>query len=167
MYINRLQDWTKKDWREFTLWLELWESESLKMIQTLTLPKKEWIEANFDTLKALGVINWIWPSYLRSSTIYLISKFFKGVRYEWHDIEYGIGWSEEDRKKADKGLLKYSKKTIKDNIRKAKEVEFGLIGNFLFLSGTYLATALQYWFVYFCYLAVVAFWRFAFRYTID
>ena len=58
----------------------------------------------------------------------VISQIFTGVRYEWHDIEFGIFGNEEDFHKANYGLLKYSLETIARNFKTIMNLEL----NFLF-----------------------------------
>lgn len=80
---------------------------------------KQEIENNFEELKKLWVINWIWSDRFWRTFIRLLSYLLKGVKYEWHDIMYFIWWTWFDKNKADYGLLKY---TIIDSFSLFKKI---------------------------------------------
>ena len=80
---------------------------------------KQEIENNFEELKKLWVINWIWSDRFWRTSIMLLSYLLKGVKYEWHDIMYFVGWTWFDKNKADYWLLKY---TIIDSFSLFKKI---------------------------------------------
>lgn len=164
MYITKLENWDRSDWKAFYRvfpWLD--EDDKFQVKQILTLPMKISIENSFEFLKNLWVINGIWPWYLWACFRAIISKIFKWVRYEWHDIMYAIGGDSNDRYMADKWLLKYSKETIRDNIDKVHEMDGNPLSEIFILLAVYIASILQYWIVLVCYSMVRIFGKSAFR----
>lgn len=157
MYIEQLSAYTEKDWELFFNQFPSLTREQQEEVKTiLTLETKEGVENYFPYLHEIGILNWIGPWYLMRWTRKLISAMFKWVRYEWHDIMYAVGGTERDRLDADYWLLKYSKKTIKENTW-----QWWILAKPFIL----MASVMQYLSAYFCYIMVVLFGRWwSFRY---
>lgn len=156
MYLKKLETWDWENWQIFLNQYPLLDRrERAEVMQILTYPEKIQIEEKFPRLIELWVLNGVWPWYLMKWTRRLISWFFRGVRYEWHDIMYAIGWTEMDRIKADWGLMKYSLISINDWVKFWRGIY-----NPISLLFIYIASIIQLIPVAFCFLMVICFWRF-------
>lgn len=121
MYITTLENFTDQDWKN--LLKDFRARDRIKIKQILTLPTKEAIVSNFDYLWEVGIINGIGANYMGKICIAIITFFFPGVRFEFHDIAYFIGGSKKDRENADFGLFKYSVLSIVENYKKINSLE--------------------------------------------
>jgi len=133
MYIIQLQSWDNGDWDRYFLSYCIVDQNERSLIKDILVRDKEYIEHNFYTLRDFGIINWIWPSWFQIWMRYLITTLFPYVRYEWHDIMYGIGWIEADKLEADTWLWKYTKKSVFNVFTKIIQLEVWLIQKALFI----------------------------------
>lgn len=139
MYIKRLETWTSLEWESYFKQYNIIDDNIKLKIKQILCWNKEYIEDNFEFLQEVWIINWIWPWYIGSFFRNLLTKSFKYVRYEWHDIEYWIFGTEKDRKRSDDWLLKYSLQEENLNIP-------------------------QIMFIYFCYYSVRIWGKWSFSY---
>ncbi len=166
MYIKKLQNWTQKDWDLFFKQYPKICKDSQKEIKNiLTLEKKEDIEKHFFILEAHGIINGIGPWWLGRFFRRINTFLFKWVRYEWHDIMYAIWGAEEDRKKADYGLWKYSLECVYNSFLEIWKLQIGNI-ELIILSIIYiLFVPFRVLIAGFCYIMVRIFGKYgAFRF---
>lgn len=115
-------------------------------------------------LRSVGIVNGVWPGYFFKALRFLISIVFFAVDYKRHDVNYFIGGTEEDRKTADDGLLKYSVLTLFEVLKKLRFTSYIFI-NFI-LAAIYIPLAILYLaattpfliIVLFSYIMVRGFW---------
>ena len=133
MYIKKLKHWDESDWQcMFDNWdIEFTNRSEIKQI--LTLPSKISIENNFNRLKELWVINWIWANWMWKLCIKIITFLFPWVRYEWHDINYLLWGTDDDKIKCDYWLFKYSLLTIWNNFNLLSNIEIIFLFKELFM----------------------------------
>lgn len=116
MYIKKLESWTSLEWNKFFTQFPLLLEEEKEEVKYILKQDKRYIESSFEKLWDMGVINGIgafwFPVSLRA-TITWICPYF---RWEWHDLMWAIWGTEEERKKSDVGMLKYSFISISSDI---------------------------------------------------
>lgn len=166
MYIKRLESWDEKKWKKYFLQFPKikTDQEKQEIKQALTLSSKEAVESFFPLFRKYGIINGIWPGYMGAFFRGIISQVFKWVRYEWHDIEFGIFGSEYDFHHANYGLLKYSLETIARNFRTIMKLELNIVFKTSLILLFYIYSVVMYWIAGFCYIMVELFGRSAFSF---
>ena len=115
MYIKKLEAWNLTNWENFFIVNKINKAYQWVVKEVLTSETKKELEEGFYLLKEVLIINWVWPWYLPWLARKILTKLFKNVKSEYHDIMSSIGWTEEDRKKADLWLLYYSLKWNETN----------------------------------------------------
>lgn len=163
MYLKILESWDGEDWSKFFLALpELSKEQRVEVMEILSKEKKEDIELYFPRLKQLWIINWIWPYWFTNSFRNYITWLFSFFRYEWHDLFSAIGWTEEDRKETDKGMLKYTTFSIQE--KTAERIDEG--NGFIIWYNLFICVPFKYLVAFSFYGLVRVFGRFwSFRYT--
>ncbi len=168
MYIKKLKTWENKDWDNYFKQFPLVRSEESKEIikRILTYNTKQEIEQEFYKLEMFWVINWIWPASLYKYARLIISYIFAGVRYEWHDIDFGIGGNMQDFHRANYWLIKYSFITIAKNIQYIMIIDINRLFKLLFLLFSFPFFLIQITIAFFCYIMVEFYGKVAFRFSI-
>lgn len=166
MYIKKIELWRDWEWWEYFSQYQLIattkDKEKIKKI--LQSNTKKEIENNFHILEKYNIINGIWPSYLSKIARLIISYLFFGVRYERHDINFGIGWNYEDFHRANYGLLKYSFITVSKNIESIMNLDINRILKLCTLLFTFPFFSFQYLVWFLCYIMIEFYWEKAFRF---
>lgn len=159
MYIKKIENWSHEDWRIFFQqfwWINNLEKEAIKKI--LTRDTKQEIEKDFKILKRYWVVNGIWPGYLWKAMRNIITYLFKGVKSDWHDINYAIWGNFWDRLRADWGLLKYSIISIFQIYRTIYFFEINPISKLLILLiFSIISVPIQVLIAVFCFIMVFLF----------
>lgn len=126
MYLaKRIGYWKEKEWEDFfsqfpaVMYFNEITNEKEIVKKILTSKTKQEIEANFEKLKKIGIINGIGPSWFPHPVRSIITWLFPYFRYEWHDLDGAIGGTEEDRKRGDQKMLEYSQKSIVEDMAEA------------------------------------------------
>ena len=176
LYKIKMKNWKKYDQNtidRLLRQLDCIQYEKRKVSRLFYFKEFEYFtEKDWTLLEKVWIIDWVWPGYLlRIFWIkYITGLIFFSVDYRKHDVNYFIWGSEEDRKTADDGLLKYSILSIFDLLKKFSFTKSLYINIFLFIIYTgiwilYFGT-MTIWiaFVILAYFAVRAFWRTSFNY---
>lgn len=166
MYIKALNFWNEKDWEKYFSQFEpLTNQKKLLVKKILCSETKEEIEENFSILKRYGIINGIGPGFFISFFRWFLNLCFEGVRYEWHDIRFWIGWTLDDFHEANYGLFKYSLLTIAENyivFAKIQSPFFIKIFQKLFLN---VQSIIMFLIALFCFRACEIFGKSSFRFN--
>ena len=165
MYIEKLKSWSNKDWRLYFNQYKIYDIDVQREVRQILTWNKECVDSNFDKLTDFWIINWIWSSFFPNWLRWIITILFKGVRFWWHDIDYWIGWDTKDYYRANYWLLKYSFKTIDDNILKFNEMLIPLYTKVLIIAVYLLSLIITVPIIIFCYILVTLFWWTSFRFT--
>lgn len=157
MYIKKIEKWCDKEWGKFFSYFPLLSSEErLEVKQILTLPEKSWIEANFERLEELWILNGIWPFWFPNKLREFITWLFPYFRYEHHDLAGCIWGTEADRKESDKGMLKYTTLSIQE-----KTIERIATWNSLLIwYNLFISVPFKYFVAFVFYILVRIFGRF-------
>lgn len=122
MYLKKyIWNWNNHDWDSFfSQFPHLFLYDDYHLIETeikiILRGNKEEIEANFDYLEELWILNGIWPFWFPMNVRALITWICPYFRYEWHDLMWAIWGTEYDRKTSDLGMIKYSFMSILSDI---------------------------------------------------
>jgi len=119
------------------------------------MPTKQNIESEFKFLKDIGIINGIWAAWMSKFSRSVITAMCPEVRYEFHDLEYLIGWTVEDRNRADIGLFKYSMISIAWNLEKIVWIKMNPVFLFGLLLITLIVSLVQMLFISIFWLILV------------
>ncbi len=133
MYIKQLASWDDSSWDRYFLSYNIVDKNERSMLRHILSQDKEYIELNFSILREFWIINGIWPDWFQAWQRGIITRLFPYVRYEWHDLMYGIGWVKDDKIAADKWLWKYTKKSILNLFTKLVQLEVWIIQKSLFI----------------------------------
>ena len=121
MYIKRLETLSEYKWKKLLDPFTINEWVTIRSI--FSSETKEYIIDNMFTLEELGIVNGIGPSWFDSTVRAILTLMFQWVDFRFHDIQYFIGWSDNDRSEADFWLFKYSCLSILDNFEKIHSLE--------------------------------------------
>lgn len=173
-----MQNWTRyKDAIKWRMLQKLnWSFQEKRQVKRLLDSKEyeEFTKKDKQLLKKVWIINGVGPSYLLRLWKWIgkISTFiFFVVDYERHDVNYFVGWTEKDRKKADDGLLKYSLFSVFEllqNLKFWKNIFASMVLLLLYtiIGVLYIVLVSPFMIlVFFAYFAVKAFWSKAFNFV--
>jgi len=127
MYIKQMNEISINEFIDKCQQNGLYNIEDINEVYSILTQNKDFIEANFDRLKELWIINWIGPSYFSKNIIKIITNLLDWVKYEWHDIFYFVGWDKEDKLNADIWLLKYSLIWLSKKIKDLEKINLNII----------------------------------------
>lgn len=120
MYLKKyIWNWNNHDWDAFFSQfpsLVLTEEIVKEDIKIILRGEKEMIEANFDYLEELWILNGIWPFWFPMNIRAFITWICPYFRYEWHDLWYSVANNSEERKDFDLWMVKYSFMSILNDI---------------------------------------------------
>jgi len=164
MYIKKMENITYNDFIDICWKNWIYNSDYINQAYNILKQNKTFIEANFDTLKSIWIINWIGPAYLSKKIIRFITKIFDWVKYEWHDIFYFLWWTENDRIKADIWLLKYSLISLNNKIDYLNNIKLNILIKIFFIIFKLIIRLYYNLIIYFSFFMVRIFWNKAFLY---
>lgn len=167
MYLKKLESWKEKDWEEYFKQYKKINTKDKKekVKKILTSDSKEVIQLNFRYLKGVWIINGIWPWFLGAFFRNLLTFLFRGVKYERHDIDFGVWGNIKDYHESNYNLLNHSLKGLAQNTQKVLSIEINVLVRlliFLFVTPFFI---LLYIIIHFSYLMVELFGKKAFRFT--
>lgn len=165
MYIKRLKYFWAVRWENyFAQYPKIQTLEDKEKIKNILTSWKKSIEQNEYILTVYWIVNGIWPGYIASIFRAIITFFFWSVKYFWHDIEYGIFWTKENKINADNWLLKYSILGIYENFVLLSTLNTNVLFKLFFVIIYIPLAQIQLLIVIFCWGMVRIFWNSAFSF---
>lgn len=165
MYIKRLKYFWETRWGAyFAQYPKIKNRTDKELVKKILTSWKKNIEENEYILTVYWIVNWIWPWYIGAIFRAIITFLFGSVSYFWHDIEYWIFWTRQDKINADNWLLKYSILWFYNNLILLSRMSLNLLFKILFIMLYIPVWFIQLLIVIFCWAMVRIFWNSAFSF---